>query len=376
MGKMAKKIGILTAGSDCPGLNAAIRAIGKAAQGTYGMEIVGFQDGFHGLIEDCTLQIGGSALSGILTTGGTILGTSSENTSESIPADDRSEAFEKARKNYKKHRLDALVCIGGGGTQAFARSLSQAGLNIVTLPKSVDNNVGLTEATIGFSTALEIATQSIDRLHSTAYSHHRIIIVEVMGRYTGWLTLGSGIAGGADVILIPEIPYNIQNIAEAVMRRNKAGKSFSIIAVAEGITSQEEVAFEQRLRQMIERGRDPAQQAEISARLEKIQSQRTDTTFQVSNQLKTLTGLETRITILGYVLRGGAPSAADRVLATRLGTACVSAIDQGQFGVMIGTRGEQVQAFTLDKITNKHKLVPDDHPWVESARRVGTCLGD
>ncbi len=373
---MTKKIGILTAGSDCPGLNAAIRAIGKAAQGTYGMEIVGFQDGFHGLIEDHTLQIGGTALSGILTAGGTILGTSSENTSDSIPADDQPEAIEKALKTFKKHRLDALVCIGGGGTQAFARRLSQAGLKIVTLPKSVDNDVELTETTIGFSTALEIATQSIDRLHSTAYSHHRIIIVEVMGRHTGWLTLGSGIAGGADVILTPEIPYVIQSVAESIMRRNKAGKSFSIIAVAEGIITQEEVAFEQRLRQMSERGRDPAEQVEINARLEKIQSQRTDTTFQVSNQLRTLTGLETRITILGYVLRGGAPSAGDRILATRLGTACLSAIDQGQFGVMIAARGDQMQAVSLDQITHRHKSVPYDHPWMESARRVGTCLGD
>ena len=373
---MTKKIGILTSGSDCPGLNAAIRAIGKSAQGTYGMKIVGFQDGFQGLIEDRTVSLEGGSLSGILTSGGTILGTSRDQVEEEKPDGKIIDMTDKAIKTYKKHKLDALVCIGGKTTQESSLRLKKSGLNIITLPKSINNDVNKTDLTIGFDTALEVAGQSIDRLHSTAYSHHRIIIVEVMGAYNGWLTLGAGIAGGADVILIPEIPYDINKIAEAVQQRNQAGKRFSIVAVAERIISKEQIAFTDRLRQINAMMRDESKQEDVNAQLQKIENKRTDTTFQVSNQLKDFTNLETRITILGYLLRGGAPSAGDRILATQLGTACTSLINEDHYGVMVALQEDRFEHVLLEQVVGDHKQIPLDHPWIKSARRVGTCLGD
>ncbi len=373
---MTKKIGILTSGSDCPGLNAAIRAIGKSAQGTYGMKIVGFQDGFQGLIEDRTISFEGSMLSGILTSGGTILGTSRDQIEEMQPDGKVIDRTDKAIKTFKKHQLDALVCIGGKTTQESALQLKKSGLNIITLPKSINNDVNKTELTIGFDTALEVAGQSIDRLHSTAYSHHRIIIVEVMGAYNGWLTLGAGISGGADVILIPEIPYDINKIADAVLQRNQAGKRFSIVAVAERIISQEQIAFTDRLRQINAMMRPENEQENVNSQLQKIENQRTDTTFQVSNQLKDFTGLETRITILGYLLRGGAPSTGDRILATQLGTACTSLIHEDHYGVMMALQEGRFEPVLLEEVVGGHKQIPMEHPWIQSAKRVGTCLGN
>jgi len=239
---MAKKVGILTAGSDCPGLNATIRGFGKAAQRTYGMDLVGFKDGFRGLLKNHTIDLGGSALSNILTTGGTILGTSRDVPHE-VEVDGR---FDNKVGDVVKIFKSALVCIGGQETQEAALYLAEAGLNVLTLPKSADNNVAMTNVTIGFDTARMIATEAIDRLHSTANSTHRIIIVEIMGREVGWLTLGAGIASGSDVILIPEIPFSIDKISQAILDRSKAGKKFSIVAVAEGATSSELVAFFER----------------------------------------------------------------------------------------------------------------------------------
>jgi 6-phosphofructokinase 1 len=228
-----KRIGILTAGGDSPGLNAAIRGVGKAAIGFYDMEIIGFRDGFRGLVEDRRLKLDKSTLAGILTVGGTILGTSRDKPHRMMIDGRMHNMTETIVKNYKKFGLDALVCLGGGGTQKNALRLHQAGLNVVTLPKTIDNDVSMTDATFGFATAMDIATEMIDRLHSTAHSHHRIIVAEVMGHRAGWLTLGAGIAGGADVILIPEIPYDVNKIAEAIRRRSKNGTNFSIVAVAE-----------------------------------------------------------------------------------------------------------------------------------------------
>lgn len=372
---MAKKIGILTAGSDSPGINATIRAIGKAALGAFGMDIVGFQDGFLGLIENQTIAIKDS-LSGILTSGGTILGTSRDLPYEIVQKDQVLDMTGRAVETYHKHNLEALVCIGGRETQEAALKLIEKGLNVVTLPKAIDNDVNCTDQTIGFDTAMEIAAQSIDRLHSTAHSHHRIIIVEVMGRYAGWLTLGAGLAGGADVILIPEIPYDIQKVAEAILLRKQAGRGFSIVAVSESLVSLEQIAFSERLRRMNALKRTEAEKERIEEQLEVIEGRRTDTTIQVSNQLKELTGLETRITILGYLLRGGAPSAADRILASELGTACVSLINDNQSGVMVAKQQGKVVPVPLDKVIGEHKLVPLDHLWVQAARRVGTNLGD
>src|SRR5260221_1656304 len=232
-----KRIGILTAGGDSPGLSAAIRGVGKTALGFYGMEMVGFRDGFRGLAENRRLKLDKSALAGILTIGGTILGTSRDKPNRMLVDGRTRDMTDVIIENYKANELCALVCLGGGGTQKNALRLHQAGLNVITLPKTIDNDVAMTDFTFGFDTALNIATETIDRLHSTAHSHHRIIVAEIMGHRAGWLTLGAGIAGGADVILIPEIPYNVEKIAEAIKRRSRRGTNFSIVAVAEGSMS-------------------------------------------------------------------------------------------------------------------------------------------
>ena len=236
---MSKHVGILTAGGDSPGLNAAIRGIGKAAQTYPDMDVIGFRDGFRGMMENRTFRLDGSILSGILTAGGTILGTSRDKPHRMPIGGKLLDMTDVIVDNYHKHHLDVLVCLGGGGTQKNALRLMQKGLNIITMPKTIDNDVAMTDVTFGFDTALGIATEAIDRLHSTAHSHHRIIVVEIMGHRTGWLALGSGIAGGADVILIPEIPYDVESIAEAIRRRSREGKRFSIVAVAEGARSRE-----------------------------------------------------------------------------------------------------------------------------------------
>jgi ATP-dependent phosphofructokinase / diphosphate-dependent phosphofructokinase len=370
---MTKRIGVLTAGSDCPGLNAAIRAIGKAATGDFGMELVGFQDGFQGLVENLVIH---PALSGILTLGGTILGTSRETPYELLVKGQASERTALALRTYREHNLDALVCIGGVETQQSAYHLSQQGMNIITLPKGVDNDVAMTDTTIGFDTAMGIATEAIDRLHSTAHSNHRIILVEVMGRRAGWLTLGAGIAGGADVIILPEIPYDIEKVVSAISDRNRSGKRFSIVTVSEGGISKDTVDFFERSKNANRRIRSGEEASRVDRQLDEIENRLGGSTIFLANRLKKFTGLDTRITILGQLLRGGAPSSADRVLATNLGTTCVKLVNAGQYGVMMALRDGDVVAVPLEQVIDKLKLVPLTHAWIESARRVGTNLGD
>ena len=368
-----KRIGILTAGSDAPGLNAAIRAVGKAARGSNGMEIVTFQDGFQGLIHDQVIQ---PSLSGILTAGGTVLGTSRERLQVTTQQGQAVDHCEAAIATYQRHNLDALVCIGGRETQESARSLLEKGLNVVTIPKGITNDLEQTDVTIGFDTAMSTATEAMDRLHSTAHSHHRIIVVEIMGRNTGWLALGSGIAGGADVIIIPEIPYDAQKVASAIVDRNASGRRFSIIAVSEGAISSDTVEFIERSRNVNRMTRQGEARSLVNEQLEKIEDRLSGSTLYLANRLEKFTGLETRITILGHLLRGGAPTSADRVLATQLGTTCVNLIHQGTFGVMVGIHGGQVLPIPLNQMTGGHKLIPLDHPWIHSARQVGVSFGD
>jgi ATP-dependent phosphofructokinase / diphosphate-dependent phosphofructokinase len=373
---MGKKIGILTAGSDCPGLNAAIRGFGKAARNTYDMTLVGFRDGFRGLLADHTIDLGGDALSNVLTAGGTILGTSRDVPHKIEENGEILDKTDQAIEVYTERKLDGLVCIGGRETQAAALHLKQAGVNVLTLPKSADNDVPMTDTTIGFDTAKDIATEAIDRLHSTANSNHRIIIVEIMGREVGWLTLGAGVASGADVILIPEIPYDIGNISQAILDRNKAGKMFSIVAVAEGATSSElEAFFERSMKinrkvhegQSMETGRD---------RMNQLRKKYTGQTLMLANRLEEATSLESRITILGYLLRGGTPSATDRVLATHLGTQAADLVNESKFGMMIAYQHGEAVCVPLEDVAGKEKPVPLDHPWIVGARHVGTALGD
>lgn len=373
---MTQYIGILTSGGDCPGLNAAIRGVGKAALGAFNMQVIGFQDGFRGLMENRTIPLDQAALSGILTVGGTILGTSRDKPRRMLVGGKEIDASDAIIANYEKHHLDALVCIGGGGTQKNALYLKEKGLNVITLPKTIDNDVAQTDVTFGFDTALGIATEAIDRLHSTAHSHYRIVVVEVMGHRAGWLALGAGLAGGADVILLPEIPYDVEKIAESIRRRSRMGKHFSIIAVAEGAMSTDDAVVLQAADLLKQRAKSKPQRKKAKAALADWQSSHNGNTMRLAKQLERLTGLESRVTILGYVQRGGAPSAVDRLLATRLGTACADLINEGVFGVMVAARGEGTEPVPLEKVAGKRKTVPLDHPWITSARLVGTCLGD
>lgn len=366
---MTQSIGILTSGGDTPGLNAAIRGVGKTCQSQYGMHVVGFRDGFRGLMENRTMSLDGETLSGILTLGGTILGTSRDKPHK-MPVNGKVlDMTETIVANYHANGLDCLVCLGGGGTMKNALRLQQAGLNVVTLPKTIDNDVALTETTFGFDTALGIATDAIDRLHSTAHSHHRIIVVEIMGHRAGWLALGAGISGGADVILIPEIPYDVETVADAIKMRKRKGKPFSIVAVAEGAISKQEFAA---LQEAAAKKKDKKPK-EVVEEPELVYAERT---LKLARQLELLTGLEARPTILGHLQRGGTPSAADRLLASRLGTAAADLIHQKQYGFMIAARGESSLPVALEEVAGQVKTVPPDHSWVATARGVGTSFGD
>jgi len=373
---MTKQVGVLTAGGDSPGLNAVLRGIGKAAQEQFRMEVVGFRDGFRGLMENRTIELNENALSGILTLGGTILGTSRDKPHRMRVGRRLMDMTDAIAENYRKNHLDVLVCIGGGGTQKNAFRLMQKGLNVITLPKTIDNDVAGTDVSFGFDTALGIATEAIDRLHSTAHSHHRIILVETMGHRAGWLALGAGVAGGADVILIPEIPYSIEKVAKAILSRCRGGKHSSIVAVAEGAQSLEDVAVVQKaegkkkIKQPKTRDGKPGDEIALS------DIGHGSNTLGLARQLENLTGLESRVTILGYLQRGGTPSANDRILATRLGTACTALIKDGTYGVMLAARGDRAEPVPLEEIVGKIKTVPLDHSWIESARRVGTSFGD
>jgi len=371
-----KRIGILTAGGDSPGLNAAIRGVGKTCLGFYGMEIIGFRDGFRGLVENSRLKLDRTTLAGILTLGGTILGTSRDKPHRMVIDGRTRDMTETIVSNYDKWGLDCIVCLGGGGTQKNALRLHQAGLNVITLPKTIDNDVAMTDATFGYATALDIATETIDRLHSTAHSHHRIIVAEIMGHRAGWLTLGSGIAGGADVILIPEIPYDVLQIAEAIKRRSKHGTNFSIVAVAEGAMSLDDARIFDAAEKKIDRAKTLHDKKVAKLELAALEVRHQGNTLRLARQLEELTHLESRVTILGYVQRGGTPSAADRILATRLGSAAGDLIHEGHFGVMVAARGDATEPVPLEKVAGKRKAVPPDHSWVLTARHVGTCLGN
>ena len=371
-----KCIGILTAGGDSPGLNAAIRGVGKTAIGYYGMEILGVRDGFSGLAENRFMRLDKNTLANILTVGGTILGTSRDKPHRMLIDGRRRDMTGVIVQNYHRLKLSALVCLGGGGTQKNALRLAQEGLNIITLPKTIDNDVAMTDASFGFATALDIATEAIDRLHSTAHSHHRIVVAEIMGHRAGWLALGAGLAGGADVILIPEIPYDAEQIAAAIRRRSRHRTNFSIVAVAEGAMSRQDAAAFEAAEKKRLKAKSRAEKAEARLELEAVESRHAQNTWHLAQQLEKLTKLESRVTILGYVQRGGTPSPADRILATRLGTACADLIHESVFGVMVAARGERTEPVPLEKVAGRRKTVPLDHPWVESARRVGTCLGD
>lgn len=362
---VTKSIGILTAGGDSPGLNAAIRAIGKSAIRQHGWNVIGFKDGFRGLMQNRIIRLDSDLLSGILTRGGTILGTGRDKPHRMDVGGSVMDMTDVMIENFGLHELDALVCLGGGGTHKNALRLAERGLPIVTVPKTIDNDLVGTDASLGFDTALGIATEAVDRLHSTAHSHHRIIVVEIMGHNAGWLTLGAGLGGGADVILIPEIPYSIGAISDAIALRKSGGSTFSIVAVAEGAISH---TLAERVADM--KAHDAASD-EIKATLADRRS-----TVQIADDLQERTGLEARVTILGHVQRGGAPSPTDRILATKLGVEVTEAIADGDSGVMIASAGAGTRRIPLANVAGKRYLVPEDHPWIRTARALGVCMGD
>jgi len=387
-------IGILTAGGDCPGLNAAIRAVTKAAIASYGMKVIGVYDGFRGLVENRTTALDNPAVSGILTVGGTILGTSRDKPHKMQMGDRVMDMTSTAVENAAKLGIDSLVCLGGGGTQKNALALQEAGLNVLTLPKTIDNDVAETDISFGFDTALTIATEAIDRLHTTATSHNRLIVCEVMGHNAGWLALGAGIAGGADAILIPEIPYDLSMVAEHLFERRRHGKRFSIIVVAEGARSKAEVEAAAAAREKNgkdgkkkrkkdpqeeprpgdpERGVVPMGPAEEPPVFQLVQEPMAS---RLARQLQQLTGTEARVTSLGHVQRGGGPTAADRLLCTRLGTRAAQLLSEGVASAMVAVRGDRCEPVPLEDVAGFNKVVPSDHPWLAAARQVETCLGE
>ncbi len=360
-----RAIGILTSGGDCPGLNAVIRAVAKSVA-RRGVEIFGFLEGFTGLVENRYVRLGSSECSGLLTVGGTILLTS-RNKPHKMPTPDggRRDMTGAAVETFKRLNLDCLVCLGGGGTQKNAYHLAtEGGLNVVTVPKTIDNDVYGTDVSFGFDTGMTIAAEAIDRLHTTASSHHRVMVVDIMGHNAGWLALGAGVAGGADVILIPEIPYSMDIVAESLRERMRQGKMFSIVAVAEGAISIEQAEKIQKTKSGKKKKAHPPKDM-----LEPV-------SVGLARHLGTVTGLETRVTSLGHLQRGGIPSPTDRVLCTQYGTKAGELVMDGDFGKMVAKHGEEFVGVPLEDIVGKKHLVPLDHSLVHAARAVGTCLGD
>jgi 6-phosphofructokinase 1 len=370
-----KRIGILTAGGDSPGLNAAIRGFGKAAIRN-GWELIGYRDGILGLVENRHMPLDSKALSGILTVGGTILGTSRDKVHKMNIDGEIVDARPQVLANMEAEGLDALVLLGGGGTQKNALRLAEVGVNVITLPKTIDNDVALTDTTFGFATAMEIATEAIDRLHSTAHSHHRIILTEIMGHRADWLALGAGIAGGADIILLPEIPYSVESVADKIKTRMERGSTFSVVAVAEGARDLADTADLAAAQALIAAAKTPEAVRAAKQHFANVADGQREHTFKLARELEAATGLESRVSILGYVQRGGTPCAADRLLGSRLGTAAAHAVSKGQFGVMVAARGDDTALVPLNEVAGQLKLVPPDHEWVSTARKLGTGLGD
>jgi len=375
MAQAKKRIGILTAGGDSPGLNAAIRGFGKAAISN-GWDLLGYRDGIRGLVENRYSLLDPKALSGILTIGGTVLGTSRDKVHRMVVDGEVRDMRDQVVANYEKEGLSGLVLLGGGGTAKNAMRLAQAGLNVITLPKTIDNDIARTDTTFGFATAMEIATDAIDRLHSTAHSHHRIILTEIMGHRAGWLTLGAGIAGGADIILLPEIPYSVDSVADTIKQRLQKGSTFSVVAVAEGARDRHDMADYEAAQLLVKAAKSPESTRAAKAHLANVEDAQREHTFKLARELEAATGLESRVSILGYVQRGGTPCAADRLLASRLGTAAAHAVSKGQFGVMVAARGEDTELVPLEEVAGQVKLVPTDHEWIATARKLGTGLGD
>jgi len=360
-----KRIGILTGGGDCPGLNAAIRGIGKSAL-FHDIDVIGVRDGYQGLIENRVQQLSIPELSGILTRGGTILGTNNKCSPEKYYTGNDEHgtpqyvnAVDQCLATIEEHNIEVLFVIGGDGTFTCTKPLVEAGLRCIGVPKTIDNDIFGTELTIGFTTALRIGTMSLDRLHSTGDSHHRVMICELMGRNAGWLTLASGLASGSDVILIPEIPFDIEKVCDFVEHRRDDHSGFSIIACAEGAYP---IDGQQVISQRIESSPDPIRLGGIGR--------------QVAYEIEQRTGIETRTTTLGHIQRGGEPAATDRVVATTFATAAFELAKKGKFNIMVALREGHMGYQDILEVADKQRLVPSDSRFIRAARAMHTCFGD
>lgn len=364
--KGVKRIGILTGGGDCPGLNAVIRMVTKAAMLKLDIEVVGIEDGYVGLIRNRMRVLSLQDVSNILTVGGTVLGTSNKGdpTHFATGKDENGELiFEDVTKRVVEHvrerRIDGLVCIGGDGTMSGAANLIRHGIPCVGVPKTIDNDLMHTEITFGFTTAVQTATECLDRVHSTASSHHRVMLVELMGRNAGWLTLHAGLASGADVILIPEIPYDLESICETCRERSRHGKRFTLIAVSEGARPK---GGEQVVNKVVHDSPDPIRLGGVSAVL--------------AEQISAATHLETRATILGHVQRGGTPVAYDRVLATAFGHKAIQLVAMREWNQMVAYKDGELAVVPIESVANQQRKVTADDPLIAMARVLETCLGD
>jgi phosphofructokinase-like protein len=359
-----RKIGILTGGGDCPGLNAVIRSIAKPAITQFGSTVIGILDGFEGLVEGRMRELTPRDVGGIVNVGGTILGTSNKGNPFQYPVETPQgievlDYSNHAIHNYRNWNLDALVAIGGDGTMHIVDRFTELGLNFIGVPKTIDNDLSATDVTFGYNSAVSVATDAIDRLHTTASSHHRVMVVEVMGRYAGWIALGAGIAGGADMILIPEIPFKWEKVYEHVLLRSKRGNRFSIICVAEGAKSAEGDVV---VKELDKKRTDPVRLGGIGD--------------LIGRKIEESTGLETRVVVLGHVLRGGSPTSYDRILATQYGAKALELAAEGKFGYMVSLRGTEVVAVPVKEAILKLRTVPLDSQYIKSARAVGTAFGD
>jgi 6-phosphofructokinase 1 len=359
-----KRIGILTGGGDCPGLNAVIRSVTKTAILEHGWKVTGILDGYEGLIDYRKIELTSAHVSNILAQGGTILGTSNIANPFAHPVKKRGEVVvedysKQTIGNIKRMKIDALVSIGGDGTMAIANRLQHHGIPMVGIPKTIDNDLWGTDTTFGHDTAVQVISDALDRLHTTAMSHHRVMVLEVMGRYAGWLALNGAISGGGDIVLTPEVPFSFHNVIKAIHQRRKGGKRFSLVVVAEGAAPQ---GGQLVVKRRIEDSPDPIRLGGIG----KV----------VADHIELETGISTRYTVLGHIQRGGTPTAMDRRLGTNFGAHAVDIIAAGRFGRMVALRGDHITDIAITSVAGKIKKVPLNHPTVRAAKGLGTSFGD
>ncbi len=362
--KGIQRIGVLTAGGDCPGLNAVIRAVAKTALRQYNLEVMGIEDGYLGLIQNRMRPLNNESVSNILTLGGTILGTNNKTAPRKYPVKvngsiEFRDVTDRCLEHIAHNHLDALVVIGGDGTMAITADFIRMGINCIGVPKTIDNDLYGTDVTFGFATAVSVATEALDRVHTTAASHHRAMVVEVMGRNAGWIALHSGIASGSDAILIPEIPFDINILCDFVVKRSKRGKRFSILCVSEGARP---VGGDQVVSRFDPSSPEPVRLGGIGQK--------------VADDIEAARGIETRTITLGHIQRGGTPVATDRVLATEFGDKAIELLEAGERGRLVVMKGRTVTHIPLEEAADKQRLVPLDHPLLRAARNVGTCFGD